>query len=145
MDTTPANPSPPAPHRHEVLDPEPRLGRGWHCPVDLTVAAIGGRWKGPILWYLLEAPGPIRFAELQRRLGEVTHRVLTRQLRDLENDGLIYRDVYPVVPPRVEYGLTPRGRSLQPVLTAMCQWGVAHGWTGGRPGKTRSAILPPQG
>jgi DNA-binding HxlR family transcriptional regulator len=81
---------------------------------------IGGKWKIPILWHLF--PGPRRFSELHRALSPVTQKVLIQHLRQLESDGLIARTVYPEVPPRVDYRLTPRGRSLKPAIESLCTW-----------------------
>lgn len=92
------------------------------CSIDRTIEVIGGKWKASILWRLTEAKRPVRFAELKRALPEITQRMLTRQLRELESHGIIYRDVYPVVPPRVEYSMTDKGKTLIPVLDAMHQW-----------------------
>ena len=91
------------------------------CPVEAALEVIGGKWKGVVLYHLLE--GTQRFNELQRAIGGVTQRVLIKQLRELETDGLIERTVFPVVPPKVEYSLTPRGRSLEPILVALRDWG----------------------
>jgi DNA-binding HxlR family transcriptional regulator len=82
---------------------------------------IGGKWKGVILFYLLD--GPRRFSDLKRRLPDVTQRMLTLQLRELEADGVIHREVYPQVPPKVEYSLTEFGASLEPILILMRDWG----------------------
>lgn len=95
-----------------------------HCPTEATLAVIGGRWKVPILWNLL--PGVCRFGELSRKLGGVTQKMLTQQLRELEADGLVHRKVYPEVPPRVEYSLTDLGKSLQPVIGALSDWGQTY-------------------
>lgn len=95
------------------------------CPVESTLSFIDGKWKGVILHHLLEE-GTLRFNELRRRIPSVTQRMLTKQLRELEDEGLITRTVYPVVPPRVEYNLTALGQSLEPVITALRAWGVAH-------------------
>ena len=92
------------------------------CPVEATLEIIGGKWKGIILFHLLD--GTKRFSELQRAAGTVTQRMLTKQLRELENDGVVARKVYPVVPPKVEYSMTEKGRSLEPILVAMRDWGV---------------------
>lgn len=94
------------------------------CPVEATLELIGGKWKGIVLFYLLD--GRIRFSELKRRIGCVTQRMLTKQLRELESNGLVSRTVYAEVPPRVEYELTKVGESLRPVLQALKTWGTAH-------------------
>lgn len=91
------------------------------CPMDVAVNILSGKWKISILWHLTR--GVIRFNELQRLLGNITQKTLTLQLRELEGDGIIYRKVYPEVPPKVEYGLTKLGESMKPVLNSMCQWG----------------------
>lgn len=91
------------------------------CPVERAIATIGGKWKVSILWHLLE--GTARFAELRDLLPGVSHKVLAGQLRELERDGLVARAIHPEVPPRVEYSLTPRGRTVSPVLDTLCDWG----------------------
>lgn len=95
------------------------------CPVEATLELIGGKWKGIVLFYLLD--GRLRFSELKRKIGCVTQRMLTKQLRELESSGLVNRIVYAEVPPRVEYELTQEGESLEPILAALKQWGEAHG------------------
>ncbi|MDX1383077.1 MAG: helix-turn-helix domain-containing protein [Thermoanaerobaculia bacterium] len=90
-------------------------------PVEAALHAIAGKWKPPILWQLME--GTLRFGELQRRIPEITQKVLTQHLRELEADGLVHREVYPEVPPRVEYSLTDMGRSLESVLGVLCDFG----------------------
>jgi len=94
------------------------------CPVETTIKVIGGRWKVLVIHHLLE--GTRRFNELGRLLSDISHRTLTKQLRELEGDGVVHREVYPEVPPRVEYSLTDLGRSLEPVLAAMHAWGETH-------------------
>ncbi len=89
---------------------------------------IGGKWKIAILWHLHANQRPLRFTALRRELPALSPRMLARQLRELEAQGVIYRDVFPVVPPRVEYGLTARGKTLTPILDAMCLWGKRNGW-----------------
>ncbi len=96
-------------------------GRVTECPTEAALAVIGGRWKVPILWHLRR--GTLRFGELSRLLSGVTQKMLTQQLRELERDGIVYRRVYPEVPPRVEYSLTQLGASLSPLLDALSTWG----------------------
>ena len=93
------------------------------CPVETTLSLIGGKYKALILWHL--SAGTLRFSQLQKAVT-ATPRMLTLQLRELENDGLISRTVYPEVPPRVEYAMTDLGRSLMPILTAMRNWGTEY-------------------
>lgn len=94
------------------------------CPTETALDVIGGKWKGMILFYLDE--GTKRFNELRRLLPGVTQRMLTKQLRELEENGLVHREVYPVVPPKVEYSLTPLGQQLSPVLAALKNWGEQY-------------------
>lgn len=91
------------------------------CPVETTILIIGDKWKVLIIRDLM--PGTRRFSELKRSVGNVSQKVLTEKLRDLEADGVITRTVYPEVPPRVEYSLTDLGRQLAPTLDAMAAWG----------------------
>lgn len=104
--------------RHRNLDCSPG------CAVEGALALIDGKWKGVVLYHLFE--GTLRFNELRRRLANCTQRMLTNQLRELEADGLIARKVYPEVPPKVEYSLTDKGRTLEPVIMALKAWGDAH-------------------
>ncbi len=97
---------------------------GTRCPVALTLGLIGGKHKSLILWNLLE--GTMRYSDLRRAIPEATPKMLTQQLRELERDGLVDRTVYAVVPPKVEYRLTPMGRSIEPILTAMYRWGSLY-------------------
>ena len=94
------------------------------CHVRAALKAMGGKWK-PILLYQLNA-GPRRFGELRRSVPDVTQKMLTQQLRELERDGLVSRKVYHEVPPKVEYALTKHGKTVEPVLTALCKWGKIH-------------------
>ncbi|MBC8171033.1 MAG: helix-turn-helix transcriptional regulator [Anaerolineae bacterium] len=95
-----------------------------YSPVELTMEVLGGKWKPLIIFHLL--PGMLRFNQLQRLMPLVTQRMLTKYLRELESYGVIHREVYAEVPPRVEYTLTPLGYSLQPVLDAITSWGLAY-------------------
>lgn len=94
------------------------------CPVEITLDLIDGKWKGIVLFHL--GDGPLRFNELRRRAKKVTQRMLTRQLRELETDGLIERKVFAEVPPRVEYRLSPRGETLTPIIAALKTWGTGY-------------------
>ena len=94
------------------------------CPVESTLTFLDGKWKGVILFHLLG--GTHRFSELRRKLKSVTQRMLTKQLRELDEAGLVSRTVHPVVPPHVDYALTPLGRSLEPVILALEAWGSRH-------------------
>ena len=91
------------------------------CPAEPTLAVIGGRWKVRILYYLFDRPH--RFSELKRAMVGCTQKMLTQQLREMEADGIVRRKVFAQVPPKVEYSLTTRGRTLKPIVEAMCQWG----------------------
>lgn len=92
-----------------------------NCPVETTLDLIGGKYKALILWHLSQ--GVLRYSQLQSRLAGITPKMLTQQLRELEAKELVRREVYPVVPPKVEYSLTELGRSLMPILVAMRDWG----------------------
>ena len=93
------------------------------CPVEATLDLIGGKYKALILWHL--SSSKLRFSELKSRMS-ATPKMLTQQLRELEAQHLIHREVYPVVPPRVEYSLTDLGKSLMPILVAMRDWGADY-------------------
>lgn len=94
------------------------------CPVEATLQVIGGKWKGVILYHLQSQT--IRFNELRRMMPDITQRMLTKQLRELEADGLVARKVYAEVPPRVEYSMTDYGNTLKPVINALRKWGTVH-------------------
>ena len=92
------------------------------CTFEITIDLIGGKWKPLIIWQL--GKGEIlRFNELKKQIPNVTQKMLTQQLRELENNGIVHREVYREVPPKVEYSLTEMGRSLMPVLKLLCEWG----------------------
>ncbi len=99
-------------------------GRTFHCPVEAALDVIGGKWKPLIVWHLCDATK--RFSELQRELPGVNAKMLTKQLRELEEDGVVRRTVHPEVPPRVEYAVTDFGRTLLPVMEALCAWGTQY-------------------
>ena len=95
-----------------------------HCPVEATLELIGGKYKTLILWHL--ADKKLRFSQLRREISGITPKMLTQQLRELETHALIHREVFPIVPPKVEYSLTDLGRSLMPLLVAMRDWGSSY-------------------
>ena len=94
------------------------------CPVETTLTLIGDKWKVLILRDLM--PGTKRFGELKKSIGNVSQKVLTAQLRAMEESGLVHRKVYAEVPPRVEYSLTELGKSLKPILDALQAWGESY-------------------
>ena len=95
------------------------------CPVEAGLAVLGGRWKARILWVLWES-GPTRYGQLKRAVPGITEKMLIQQLRELEHDGVIRRRNLGGVPPRVEYALTDLGASLDPVMQALTEWGLAQ-------------------
>ena len=94
------------------------------CPIDATLSVIDGRWKGTILWRLLD--GPMRANELRKSIPEITERMLLRHLREMTDAGILQRHQEPDSPPRVRYSLTPYGMTLMPVLEVLCTWGREH-------------------
>lgn len=93
----------------------------FHCALDVTMHYIGGKWKAIVLWYLKD--GKLRFGELKARIPDITDKMLSLQLKALEEDGIIKRTIYAEVPPRVEYEYTEEGKSLLPVVKAIADWG----------------------
>ena len=100
------------------------LQKKYNCPLELTMDLIGVKWKLIILWYLLD--GSKRFSQLNRLMPNITQKMLTTQLRELEEKGLINRHVYPQVPPKVEYSLTEQGYSLKHILNDICSWSTSY-------------------
>ena len=94
------------------------------CPVEASLSIIGGKYKAIILWHLMN--GTLRYSELKHLLPQATPKMLTQQLRELEKDAVIHREVYPVVTPKTEYSLTEYGQSLSPIIQSMCDWGSQH-------------------
>lgn len=111
---------------HSYVRAVERRVRAGECVVDAALDLIGGKWKGVIVYHLLVSDGPVRFNALRRELGDITQRMLTKQLRELEDAGLVARTVYAEVPPRVEYRLTDAGLALAPVVAALKAWGETH-------------------
>jgi len=106
--------------KHAKEKPVINLHGPLQCPITATIGVIGGKWKPPIIWLLLQ--GPLRFGELHRRMGGIALKVLSRQLKELESDGIVTRKAYAEVPPRVEYSLTPKGQSLHKAMTLLSEW-----------------------
>jgi DNA-binding HxlR family transcriptional regulator len=96
----------------------------YNCPVEVTLDLIGGKYKALILWHLIDTT--LRFSEISKLIPHATPKMLTQQLRELENDNFLIRTVYPVVPPKVEYSLSEFGKSIIPILSAMCNWGKGY-------------------
>jgi DNA-binding HxlR family transcriptional regulator len=105
-------------------------GKTYHCALDVTMDYVGGKWKTVVLWYLRN--NTMRFGELKKHIPDITEKMLSIQLKKLEEDGLISREVFAEVPLRVEYSLTEFGKTLVPVLEAIAKWGRNLGDTEGR-------------
>ena len=99
----------------------------YECPLTLTLEIIGGKWKALVMYHLRK--GPLRTSEIKRSIPKITQKMLTQQLRELENDGLVMRRVYDNIPPKVEYSLTPMGETATPLLSALCAWGYTYSQT----------------
>jgi DNA-binding HxlR family transcriptional regulator len=104
-------------------------GRTYHCALDVTMGYIGGKWKTVVLWYLRNKT--MRFGELKKQIPDITEKMLSLQLKSLEEDGLVKREVFAEVPLRVEYSLTEFGKTLRPVVEAIAKWGRQLGETEG--------------
>jgi DNA-binding HxlR family transcriptional regulator len=96
--------------------------RSFYCPVELTFSVISGKYKGMIIWHLKN--GAVRYGEMRRLLKGVTHKMLTQSLRELEHDGIVHREAYHSIPPKVEYSLTERGEEMLTVINQMGKWGM---------------------
>jgi DNA-binding HxlR family transcriptional regulator len=96
----------------------------YECPLALALEIIGGKWKALVLYHLRK--GKLRTSEIKRRLPNITQKMLTQQLRELERDGLVSRQVFDAVPPKVEYSLTELGETVKPVLIDLCSWGYVY-------------------
>ena len=105
-------------------------GKEYHCAMDITMNFIGGKWKTVVLWYLRKDKK--RFGELRKLIPNITEKMLSLQLKDLENDGIVKRKIYPVVPPKVEYYLTDFGKTLIPMLEEIAKWGRRLGESQGK-------------
>lgn len=101
-----------------------RNGKTYHCAVEAALDVIGGKWKPLIIWQLGDEV--LRFNELQKRIPGVNAKMLTKQLRELEKDGVVRRTIYPEVPPRVDYSITGFGKTLFPIMEALCEWGTDY-------------------
>lgn len=92
------------------------------CSIGFAMTVIGSKWRAIILWHILKQ-SPIRYGQLKKQIPHISHKILTQELKHLERDGLIRRVSYPTIPPKVEYYSTERGKSLEPVLSGLCDWG----------------------
>lgn len=101
------------------------VNKKYRCPVEYTLEAIGGKWKPLILWSLA-CDGVKRYGQIKKSIKGITHKMLSQQLKDLESKGLIHRKQYNQIPPKVEYWLTEKGKTLIPILEAMCEWGAKN-------------------
>lgn len=102
----------------------------YHCAMDITMSFIGGKWKTVVLWYLRN--NTLRFGELKAKIPDITEKMLSLQLKSLEEDGIVFREVFPEVPLRVEYSLTEFGKSLIPIIEEIAKWGRMVGETKGK-------------
>ncbi len=100
-------------------------GYEYYCSMELTIKVIGGKWK-PIILHHLGKNGTHRFGEFRKAIPNITQKMLTQQLRELEADGVVHREVYPQVPPKVEYSLTDLGTSVMPVIKILTDWGESY-------------------
>lgn len=116
-------------------------GKAYHCAMDVTMDFIGGKWKTVVLWYLRNKT--MRFGELRRQIPDITEKMLSLQLKALEGDGILRREVFPEVPLRVEYSLTEFGKTLVPVLEAIAKWGRELGSSEGVVEEVGSVELRP--
>jgi DNA-binding HxlR family transcriptional regulator len=98
------------------------MEKKFNCPVEATISVIGGKYKAVIIYHLIDKT--LRFNELQKLIDYATPKMLTQQLRELERDGVVHREVYPVVPPKVEYSLTLEGQTMIPIIKSMYKWGI---------------------
>jgi DNA-binding HxlR family transcriptional regulator len=96
----------------------------YECPLALAIEIIGGKWKALVMYHLRK--GSLRTGEIKRRIPNITQKMLTQQLRELERDGLVDRHVYDTVPPKVEYSLTELGETAKPLLNSLCSWGYIY-------------------
>lgn len=97
----------------------------FHCTLEAAQAIMAGKYKALIIWHLADI-GRMRFSQLQKELPQATAKMLSQQLKEMIDDGLVHRKLYPVVPPHTEYTLTPMGETLVPLIHAMCEWGEAY-------------------
>lgn len=111
-------------HNMSIRDTMQERREKYLCPIEATISLIGGKWKPIIIWRLKNRT--IRFNQLMTELSYITPKMLTKQLRELEQDGLVEREMFTEIPPRVEYRLTPLSKSLLPVLEDMAGWGMEH-------------------
>lgn len=112
-------------HIPEKFPNQNKRQKDFKCSIGFAITVIGSKWRAIILWHILKTH-PIRYGQLKRSIPNISHKVLSQELKNLEIDGLIERIPYPTIPPKVEYVLTKRGQSLEPVLTELCRWGKEY-------------------
>lgn len=98
--------------------------KGYHCPIEAAMDIVGGKYKAIILYHLMDST--LRYNEIQKEIPQATPKMLSQQLKELEADGIINRVLYPVVPPKTEYSLTELGKTLVPIIKALCDWGKRY-------------------
>lgn len=98
--------------------------KGYHCPIEAAMDIVGGKYKAIILYQLMDST--LRYNEIQKEIPQATPKMLSQQLKELEADGIINRVLYPVVPPKTEYSLTELGKTLVPIIKALCDWGERY-------------------
>ena len=106
----------------EIFPNQKKRQKDFKCSIGFTMTVIGSKWRAIILWHILQDQ-PLRYGELKKSIPHISHKILSEELKNLEGDGLIERIAYATIPPKVEYCLTERGKSLEPILTELCLWG----------------------
>ena len=109
----------------EEFPDQKKRQKDFTCSIGFSMTVIGSKWRAIILWHILKTR-PIRYGQLKKAIPNISHKILTQELRKLEMDGLIKRTSYPTIPPKVEYLLTDKGSSLESILTELCKWGKKY-------------------
>lgn len=112
-------------HGLEQFPNQKKRQKDFKCSIGFAITVIGNKWRAIILWHITKSH-PLRYSQLKKSIPNISHKVLSQELKNLENDGLIERIAYPTIPPKVEYILTERGQSLENILTELCLWGKKY-------------------